>query len=500
MNTRQLLQWLIPIKSTLLVFAYILSAPALAANFPLEIIQPKPNLDTKNRFYKAYPGLEYNVRLGVIGGVYPFRYELVTKPEGMTIDGLGEITWAEPVLSTVPVDVSVVVVDAESSTTNVSWTITVTTSGFRFVDSVNGLSAVAGGAGSFANPWKSFKDVYDGDDYASKSTDRYANEFVYWRAGVYTMDAYKEAGGARVPLVENNKPQVWLAYPGEKPVIDMSGSYLAIYSGASNVYFDGLEFKLNGNAKGKGITIDSDARNVTFRNNLFHGITNAVTGGNNSFIFITRSGVGRDYVIQDNEMHGVKVSGYGILGYNARNVLIENNVLHDIAMHPISPKEGTQMWFIRANRMYNNPSNSINIQYSNTSGIASGNIEISHNVVEAGGGKVRVNSNQTTAGLPVYIHRNTFKGVVQQDVTTASNGPFYWSHNVIENESVQENHIDYFRVDVPSRVVTTSNLAGKVSQNIVDSRGRLTPAYHSYVGTHGHELVVRPESPVFTTK
>ena len=44
----------------------------LASNYPLEILQPEAGLENlveTNRFYKAYPGLEYNVRIGVIGGL-----------------------------------------------------------------------------------------------------------------------------------------------------------------------------------------------------------------------------------------------------------------------------------------------------------------------------------------------------------------------------------------------------------------------------------------------
>ena len=60
-------------------------AQCTAACNTLEIIQPKAGLSTTNRFYKAYPGLEYNVRMAVIGGAYPYIYSLTTAPNGMTI-------------------------------------------------------------------------------------------------------------------------------------------------------------------------------------------------------------------------------------------------------------------------------------------------------------------------------------------------------------------------------------------------------------------------------
>ncbi|HHT08620.1 MAG TPA: hypothetical protein GX006_09070, partial [Clostridiales bacterium] len=43
---------------------------------------------------KAYPGILYEYRLGVQGGVYPYQFSLHTAPEGMAIDPLtGTLTW-----------------------------------------------------------------------------------------------------------------------------------------------------------------------------------------------------------------------------------------------------------------------------------------------------------------------------------------------------------------------------------------------------------------------
>ena len=282
----------------------ILIASANAANYSLQIIQPQPNLDTKNRYYKAYPGLDYNVRLAVIGGEFPYRFELTTAPAGMTIDKRGEINWSNPVASGVPYNVTALVTDAVANTQSVSWTITVTTSGFRFIDAINGKSAAQGGTGTISNPWKSMIDMYEGNDYASKTANSYAGEFVYWRNGTYPMEGYVEDNGWRIPFVNNYKPVVWLAYPGETPVINMGNAYLAIYGGGSNTYFDGLDFNVNGNTRGMGITIDSNANNVTFRRNKLHGITTGYTGGNDALIFIARSTAGSNYSIQDNEMFG----------------------------------------------------------------------------------------------------------------------------------------------------------------------------------------------------
>src|SRR5689334_3733291 len=69
------------------------------AKIPLEIIAPRAGLTTANRYYKTYPGIAYRVPVVVLGGAFPFKFELLTAPSGMTIgqyDGdtdYGVINW-----------------------------------------------------------------------------------------------------------------------------------------------------------------------------------------------------------------------------------------------------------------------------------------------------------------------------------------------------------------------------------------------------------------------
>ena len=246
----------------------LLSGQSFAANYALEIIQPQPNLDTKNRFYKAYPGLEYNVRLAISGGNFPYRFALSNAPQGMTIDKRGEISWPEPIESSTPYQVTATVTDFEGTTKSVSWTITVTTTGFLFVDAINGKTTDQGGTGTVENPWKTMKDVYGGDVYDSKHSDHYPGSFVYWRKGTYILDAFFEAcdtaEGCRIPW-SGRQPIVWLAYPEEKPEINFNSggrdAHIYFYNNIANVYLDGFDFNINSSSRGKGIAIASDGGN-----------------------------------------------------------------------------------------------------------------------------------------------------------------------------------------------------------------------------------------------
>jgi hypothetical protein len=428
--------------------------------FPLEIIQPRPNLGLQNRFYKAYPGLEYNVRLAVIGGAYPYTFELSEGPPDMTMDTRGEITWPTPTEAGSPHTVSARVTDVFGSSTEVSWTITVTTAGFRFIDANNGTAASEGGTGAIDNPWRSMFDMYEGNDYDAKYRDSYRDEFVYWRAGTYTLDAYVEncTATCRVPF-SNGKPLVWLAYPGETPVFDLNSvdndAHISIYGGVDHTYFDSLEFNLNDNTRGMGITIAGWGNHVTFRRNRMYGLVGGWIGGNNSLIFITREDTaGEFFSLQDNVWSDVD-GGYGLLGYSSGKVLVENNDARRIDGHPIGPKEGTPMWTIRGNILADNEQTSINLQYSNSHGIPSGDLEICFNTVLEGGGMVRINSNHTLEGLPVYVYRNTFMA----DIVDAS------------------------------RLVSEGNLVGTLADSIVDADGHLQGTYRTdYLNDVGAEI------------
>jgi hypothetical protein len=190
-----------------------------ASNYPLEIIQPRAGLNTSNRFYKAYPGLEYNVRLAVIGGVYPFKYKLTTAPSGMTINSdTGTISWPNPAGSGTPYNVTASVTDAENSTQTVSWAITVNTSGFLFLDAVNGATVANGGTGTISKPYKTIADWYG-------QIDKFSNYIIYFRSGSYDI------GSKWLDMAGNRYPSIWLAYPSASPVVSMTSESIMWYAG-----------------------------------------------------------------------------------------------------------------------------------------------------------------------------------------------------------------------------------------------------------------------------
>lgn len=493
----------IVIFSKLVIFFIFFSSYSFASNYPLEIIQPEENIDIKNRFYKAYPGLNYNVRMGVIGGKYPFTYTLVTAPEGMTINvRTGEIDWQMPSLSKTPYNITATVTDAENTIETVSWTVLVTTDGFLFVDAKKGTAATDGGTGAKDNPWKSIKDVYGGDSKADRDRTFHAGEFVYFRSGTYLLDGYingsNEGGadGTRLTFRYDKKPQVWLAYPGDTmPVIQQDVAHLYFEGPGRDIWLDGFHFRSDGNVRAMGMNISSIKRNVVIRRNKYSGITGGSSVGNNALIFFRYWATGGRFAIQDNEFSDVDV-GYGILSYATNRVLVEDNYFHDIGAHAVGMKMQSERWDVRANLFRNNKLDSIWEYYADETkkGAPSGDTEISFNIIESDGGKIAINNKFEHNGLPIHIFRNTIMDGAFQNYVVESNGPFYWKNNVIINNTKYPQKIKKTNIKDSSRLIIENNLTGTLSDGIVGSQGNLTEEYSEFIGTHGHQSGNPPAS------
>lgn len=463
----------------------LLAIPALAsaATYPLEIIAPREGANPANRYSKAYPGLIYEVDIATIGGLYPYQHTLNAGPAGMAIDSnTGRISWPNPVAAGSPHSVSVSVRDASGKTTSVTWTITVTTAGFRFIDAINGRTAAQGGDGTRQNPWRS-----PADFYRTKHDATYRGEFIYWRSGTYRIADAPIEDRTRMALTGNNKPQVWLAYPGESPIIDTTNSHVAIYQGGSNSYFDGLTFQ-NFNT-GFGVRIDSNADNVIFRENLFRNLQAGWggTGTNASAVMIANGGaVGRYWGFLNNRFEDIHDVAYGILSYRTDRVLVQGNAFRNFTVassKAIGPKNGNSMWFIRDNRINISAGQGIWIDTYSTGSDITRDIEISYNLVLVRTGHALWVGQEPARYGEVTSLRNTYSGArVVVDNLTSTSGPVSFDSDVIINDTSSPN-----RITTSGSVLTRNLLIGSISDNIVDASGKLSGDYRQYLGSRGYE-------------
>lgn len=468
------------------------AAPAMAASYALQIIQPRAGRTVANRYYKAYPGLVYDVKIFAIGGTYPYTFALSSAPSGMTIDATtGEITWPSPGAQAQPYSVTAQVTDSAGNTQQVSWPITVTTQGFYFLDANNGKTVAQGGTGTIANPWRSIADWY-----LTKYDTSYQGGFLYFRNGTYPTAAAPLEDGDRLAVADGAKPLVWLAYPGENPVIDTTGSYICIYSGESDVYFSGLT--ISNFTTNFGVRIDSGGTDVVFWKNSFNNLP-ASAGGigtNASAIMIAAASIGQYWSIVDNNFSQIIGEGYGLLGYDTSDVLVQGNTFSDYASNQskaIGPKDSNQMWFIRDNRMNMSTGQGIWVDTYN-SVQETKDIEISYNldmVADPTGYTLWVGQQPQPYGA-VTVFRNTFVGAPIEVDNLLSGGLLSFNNDVVIKGGSSQPLITSANLNLIS---VGSELSGTSSSGIVDSNGNLAGSYAADVGTYGYQQGVEPDAP-----
>jgi len=464
----------------------VLAAPsAFAANYPLELTNIKSTFNSSHRIYRAYPGLEYNIRAAVIGGDYPYTYSLSNAPAGMTINAsTGTISWPNPQSSASP---TITVRDSAGVQVSATWNINVTTSGFRFVDGNNGQSAPTG-TGTAANPWRTMADVYNNAG---------ATDIVYWRAGTYSQLTLPRtgAGGDWERVEWYQHASIWLAYPGERPIIDFGyragGSERAplIRLNDDLVYVDGFETV---NSRLIGFQFTGNRQGPTFRNLRMHAHGPGTDGSNASFIMTQiNTDVPCDGgVIQDSEFYGLTGMATTLKIYSQRKLLIEDTVHRDSTVG-VELKADVNQFTVRNNRFSNFSAGYAlggNMHYTTTSG------EMLYNLIRSSSALQLNNDGDTRQ---VWVFRNTFVGRVLVSFTDASDGPFTFSNNIIVNNdsgTPSGSHITQEEVSAPQRIVINNNLVANTSAGLVDANGNLTAANARYLGTHGYQQ--GPAGPV----
>jgi hypothetical protein len=500
--------------------ALMLTGAAFAANYPLELVSPRaagsspstdagtPPIPAGHRIFSAYPGITYNIRAVVIAGAYPYTFSLSNAPTGMTIDAsTGEINWPNPQSNATP---TITVTDAEGTTRSSPWTITVRTSGFRFVDSVRGSDS---NAGTLTAPWATLARVK-----AAAS----AGDIIYFRTGVYTTVGMQTENTATSDFnppgnwqrVAFNAGTVrWLAYPGETPVYDggyianqRQGSILGIV-GSQNypLYFEGFSLR---NMYHIGVQFASGTCDYpVWRNLSFNGPSIGVDGANSSGIMTTSSLTRPTYYgAYQRIIQTAAHPGFAKM-YSHKKNLWEDCQIRDTNGGP-DQKMHVPRFEVRRCVITNTDSAEQGGLFGNmlfgSGGVgetASG--EFRFNLVDrrsAGLSAVALDLQNPEAGL-IYMYRNTFIGRVRVGLADRVQGPFRISNNVIINSD--PGYIWWGDTDgvASPRVTVTDNLMGGASSNIVDANGQLTTQYQQYVGTRGHQIgnELRPRPPTAVT-
>jgi len=391
---------------------------------------------------KAYPGIEYNIRPAIKGGTYPYTFTLEASPRGMKIDpAKGTVTWIAPKAEGMH-EVRIKVEDTAGREATQSFQVTVSKAGFYFV-SPDGSDA---NPGSIEKPWKTVERAAtppNGFTYP-------AGAVVVFRGGNYKVNrpAAEDKKSANSVPISGASPKYWLAYPGERPVIDLGwsaekqkaahqeqeksgkllgggrqpathrgyGHRFALVGGSDYFYMDGFEIK---NACYYMFVMWDGRNTVHFRRCDMHHLW-CDWAENPAFIFTfagsrrggedwgarARVTAYKNFVIQDNHFHDRFMIGHhgaAFVWYTVHDAIVEDNVFERMG--------GTAFWD-KDNGFGNTYRGNIIREPGGDFGVisqgSSDEIEICYNYFE-GTLKLWGHAGWTRN---IWVHHNSFRGIV----------------------------------------------------------------------------------------
>ncbi|MBK8479412.1 MAG: right-handed parallel beta-helix repeat-containing protein [Opitutaceae bacterium] len=353
---------------------------------------------------KALPGVEYNYRVAVRGGVYPYTFALLDGPAGMTIHPrTGEIRWA-PAAEAPARAVRVSITDTRNASLTHNFSVAAERSAFRFV-AATGSNL---NTGTEASPWATLA-------YASAHAG--TSSYIYVKAGTYP----------EAMSINSSNCGRFLAYPGDAVTVigTGSGSGSIWINGGNRLLFQGFTFDANDHRW----LFSCDAgllENVIWRKNTMH---NAASDDweNPAFIFFWDGAQKpiqgqvhyRNIVMQENtffDLANPNDHGASTTLYDVQDLLYEDNLAYAIDGRGVSDKDDGFR-----NTFRNNVVRDCAVGIGLYNQYSQGSIEIDHNLIYNCGTAV-VLGGQPGYLRDVFMHHNTIAGSISSRGCSKSRG------------------------------------------------------------------------------
>jgi len=479
------------------------------AKMPMYPVFPRPDSETQAhaRHRWAHPDFRYEIPIGVQGGAWPFKYEILSGPSGATIGqyygdpDYGVVKWTPAVGDSGTKTFTVRVTDQELNTLDFTWTVTIDPTQFIFVDA----SAASTGTGTISSPLKTFADWYKGD--VNDAT--YHNKIIVFRAGTYSAVGDTNYNG-NVRVSSATKTPSLIGYPGESPIFDCSSAKFFWPDAMADIFIANITFQ---NARADVANshffwITNTSQRVTVHKNRFDSLGNGTSGTDNpSGIFISGTG-GDKYNILIKQNTFENFTNNGPNGsfmdlYRTFYVTIEENTcVNSNPQYGIWAKVTKAFVTIRANSLENMTGGGIVVHYGDAAPgqphdheicwnkVLSGNAsDGAYTLLFVGDSLSSINANHYNS----FIYRNTFIG-----------GSAWVRFKGIENfetdgNVVVNNFNSRWNTDIMDSLI--ANVVGSPKDGITDALGHLSGNFRkNYLGLIGHEIsehfVATPKSPI----
>lgn len=476
----------------------------IPAKMSMHLVYPRPDSETSihARHKFAYPSLRYEIPIGVQGGAWPFKYEIVSAPAGATVgsiprtDNYGIVTWEAANSGSQTFEL--LVTDQELNTLTVKWNVQVTPDKFTFIqDAYSGDKR-----GTLEQPLEDISDWYKHDELDAT----FADQILVFRSGNYTLVGDPDRNN-NVRLNTGIKTRSFINYPDEEPVIDSSQAKIFTdTSEMTDLFFSGLRFE-NGRQDVNNahfIWAIGDVTRSTWWNNQFHQLGPGSIGNDNTgTVFISNTSILKENILfKGNLLTEIRNSGFNghyFEAYVSSYVLIESNVVKYSDSGAGFYAKGTRAFVtIRDNESV---------------------IEVSGSALGIGGGaeardiphhheicwnNARVNDNST---ILKAFHNNSYQGqtyathIYRNTLTGGSSWVRFRGREdfFVDGNVVTATHIPArWNTDIMSSLVEP-NLFSDGSETFVDTNNQLIEPYRTmYFGRRGHALGLNLGNMIFS--
>lgn len=489
-----------------------LTAGHYQSYFSPVISYPRPDTETPAtaRHRVNYTGQNYRVPVTVYGGAWPFYYELLAGPSGMTIGNqlsvsggelvagaeYGIINYANSVAGTYTVTVRVT--DQNGAVNTVSWQLVVGTTDWVFVDPAAGVN----GTGTLASPYNTLA-----------SLNGLTTKKVLFRAG--TVDWEQKTIGL------HGMPITYLPYSGETVLCKQALSPIGC-SGGSDYGFFGLKFFIPSDrtAVNQFFRLDGGPDRVVFFDCEFDGgnYNNTDTVGvggdgpksNSSIIFFQGqtaglSGAGNSYhsIIKNCIFKNVKDRDL-YLGYSQRVTVIEGNGIQNCTLgaaglgHGFYAKTDINELTFRGNYSIGTTNTQKLLRVDAYTGTFNMDyFDISYNSYRFYGtdgsgdgiGAISFSSEFHESGTHHYVYRNSIWSQSSACIHArgqAAGSTITCSNNVFVSGGTNTNGVQLVAYD--GTMSNTGFIAGGTGAGILDSNNNLSGGYVSNLGTKGKQV------------
>ena len=410
----------------------------------LEIITPRPDSERTNgnRYSSAYPGLRFEVPIIVLGGSYPFKYEIIsrtgtanvstatigeTRTYGVGREWIGStnqkkygtLNWTPEGSAGSGDDnktysFTVKVTDQEGSSSTVTFSGSVDSSRFVFVDNeAQGSSD----QGTINNPYLDTDRLWN-----STGTDaRHQGMLVYINGPNDSVNSSRYTAFSS-SFLKPIYPKVFMKYPQarNRPRFDGYAKDYLFDNNYHDFFWSGIQVEGTPSDKVPNVRFFESGNSVvldrmTWWDNIFlDGKVGTVGNDNNGWILAMAQGnYKHHWAIVNNKFDTANYSPNGFVVfdfYDVKKFVIENNIVRNFKFSPLWAKHTVSDFSIRSNDLWD-PTNTgtilIGASAANSS-LTMKNHEICYNWVNTAEGNALSFGTKHSYVDGIFMYRNTF--------------------------------------------------------------------------------------------